>query len=283
MAQELRRRAAQRTRRARRELALLVPLVAGVLLVYSYRVNLFGVDTPVRILAGITLLVLGWASARTLGQLVTPALEQRKIDTTGPAGFVIRFLTVGVALVVALRVVGLDPTTLAAGGAVTAVVLGLAAQQTLGNLLAGVVLLSARPFRVGNRVRFQSGALAGQVEGVVAGLGLLYTTLGRDGNQILVPNSVVLNSAVVPLREPASVDVRARLQAGITPGDVQVLLQHRVATSLRSEPHIGLEEVTSDGIVVRVKAIPAVDDDGPQLANEVVAALRDVSTNGSDT
>ena len=67
--------------------------------------------------------------------------------------------------------------TLAVGGAFTAVIVGLAAQQTLGNLFAGIVLLSARPFVVGDRVRLQGGDLAGQIEGVVSSLGLLYTTL----------------------------------------------------------------------------------------------------------
>ena len=46
---------------------------------------------------------------------------------------------------------GCSRATLAVGGAFTAVVFGLAAQQTLGNVIAGTVLLSARPFRVGER------------------------------------------------------------------------------------------------------------------------------------
>ncbi len=77
---------------------------------------------------------------------------------------------------------GIEAKTLALGGAFTAVILGLAAQQTLGNLFAGTVLLSARPFRVGERVRLQGGPLAGQVEGIVSSLGLLYTTFatGED-------------------------------------------------------------------------------------------------------
>ncbi|HMG25835.1 MAG TPA: mechanosensitive ion channel family protein [Acidimicrobiia bacterium] len=61
----------------------------------------------------------------------------------------------------------------------TAIVVGLAAQQTFGNLFAGVVLLSARPFRVGDRIRLQAGALGGVVEGIVIDSGLLYTSLGR--------------------------------------------------------------------------------------------------------
>ena len=42
-----------------------------------------------------------------------------------------------------------------------------------------MVLLSARPFRVGERVRLQGGGLAGQIEGVVSSLGLLYTTFAQ--------------------------------------------------------------------------------------------------------
>ena len=60
-------------------------------------------------------------------------------------------------MLVALRLAGVGPRELTIGGAFTAVILGLAAQQTLGNLFAGTVLLSARPFRVGDRVRLQGG------------------------------------------------------------------------------------------------------------------------------
>ena len=61
-----------------------------------------------------------------------------------------------------------DVPSLAVGGAFTAVVFGLAAQQTLGNLIAGMVLLSARPFRVGELVRLQAGPLAGRTEGALS-------------------------------------------------------------------------------------------------------------------
>jgi small conductance mechanosensitive channel len=270
---ERRERAAQRARRAWRDLALLLPAVAGVLVLYSYRGALFGMDAPVRALAGIALVILSWALARAVGRLVTPQLARRNIDTAGPAGFLIRLLTIGTAIVVALHIVGLDPTAFATGGAVTAIILGLAAQQTLGNLFAGVVLLSAHPFGIGDRVRFQSGGVGGQVDGIVVGLGLLYTTLARGQDQVLVPNSVVLNSAVVPLREPVSVDVRSRLRAGTTPSRVQALLDQTLTTPLVAPPHIALEEVTANEIVVRITATSTNDDDGPQLAEQVLAAL----------
>ena len=58
------------------------------------------------------------------------------------------------------------------------------------------MLLSAGPFRVGDHVRLQGGPLAGQLEGVVSSLGLLYTTFATDEGSVLVPNSVVLNVAL---------------------------------------------------------------------------------------
>jgi small conductance mechanosensitive channel len=178
-----------------------------------------------------------------------------------------------VAFLVAARIAGLDPRTLAVGGAFTAVVVGLAAQQTLGNLIAGTVLLSARPFRVGDRVRFQGGGLAGNVEGVVASLGLLYTTLADGADRILVPNSVVLAAAVVPLREPSSVELRARLDGDVRPSDVHRRLDEHVTVSTRSAPHVDLEEFDGEDVVVRITATPVDPADGPTLADEVVAVL----------
>jgi len=153
------------------------------------------------------------------------------------------------------------------------VIVGLAAQQTFGNLIAGMVLLSARPFRVGDFVRFQAGALAGQIEGSVISLGLLYTTLSQGEDRTMVPNSVVLSAAVVPLREPASVDLRARLRPDIKPSYVQEVLDESISIPTRSRPHIGLEEVDSDEVIMRIAATPESGSDGPKLADEILAAV----------
>jgi small-conductance mechanosensitive channel len=267
----------RRSERAWRELAVLAPLVAAVLVLYDRRRSLFHTDAPVRIAAGIALVILGWATARAAGQAVGPILARRGLAVSGPLGFVIRLATLGIALIVALRIVGLDPSTLAAGGAITAIILGLAAQQTLGNLFAGIVLLSARPFRVSERVRLQGGPLGGPVEGDVVDAGLLYTTLTRGEDRILIPNSLVLNSVVVPLREPGAVSVRARLQPDVNPTTLQARLEDSIQTPVRSAPHIHLEEVDPNEVVVRITAVPASDADGPRLADEVLETLRDAA------
>jgi small conductance mechanosensitive channel len=263
-------------KRARIQAIVMVPLLIGILVGYGYRDQLFGkaYETPVQIATTVVLIVLGWQIARDVGRALGPTLF-RRLDpgTAGTVGFLIRLVFVGLAIIIALRVAGLDPRTLAVGGAFTAVIVGLAAQQTLGNLIAGTVLLSARPFRVGERVRLQGGGIAGQIEGIVSSLGLLYTTFAQGEDHVMIPNSVVLNVAIVPLREPDGVDLRARLPADVTPLEVQELLDSAIQTPVRSQPRITLEELDGDEVVVRISATPERPSDGPRLASEVLEAV----------
>ena len=261
-------------KRARIQTLVLLPMIAGVLLLYSNRQRLFGVDEPIRIATVAALVALGWQFARDLGRAAGPTLFRRMDPgTAGTVGFLVRFFTVVVSFLVALRVAGLDPRTLAVGGAFTAVILGLAAQQTFGNLFAGLVLLSARPFRVGDRVRLQGGGLAGEIVGVVSSLGLLYTTFSDGENQIMVPNNVVLSVAVIPLNEPAGVDLRARLRPGVTPVDIQTLLEATIETPMRDKPRVALEEIDGDETVVRIGVSPEDPTEGARLSSEVLHAL----------
>jgi small conductance mechanosensitive channel len=262
--------------RARGQVVVIGVLIAAVLVVFNRRRDLFpGLGTQVRIATVVALVVLGWALARALGRSIAPALF-RRLDpaTAGTVGFLVRLISIAVMVIIALRIAGLNAGTLAVGGVFTAVVLGLAAQQTIGNLFAGMVLLSTRPFRVGERVRLIGGPLAGQVEGIVASLGLFYATLVSGSDRILVPNSVVLNLAIMPLHEPDRVELRARFGADTSPGRVQELLNEAVTVPTRYPPHISLEEVDRDEVVVRIVATPDRPGDGAELADQILSVAR---------
>jgi small-conductance mechanosensitive channel len=272
----------RRVNRARRDALIFIPAIAGVLVVYGNRKDLFpGLGKEIRFVTVVVLVILSWGLARAIGRSIAPTLYKR-VDpaTAGTIGFLIRLLTIVVALIVSLRIAGLDARTLAIGGAVTAIVLGLAAQQTVGNLFAGTVLLSARPFRVGDRVRFQGGAVGGEVEGVVSSLGLLYTSLASGDDRILIPNSVILNMAVTPLREPDSVELRARLSADVRPSAVQEVLDRAVQVETRARPDIELLELDGDEVVVRISATPQRKADGARLADEILGAISRFARDG---
>jgi small conductance mechanosensitive channel len=263
--------------RARGGALLFLALIAGVLVLFSQRQTLFpGLGTPVRVATVVLLVVLGWGLARLLGQGIAPSLWRRlEPGTAGVVGFTVRLGTIVAMLVVALRIAGLTAGTLAAGGAFTAVILGLAAQQTIGNVFAGMVLLTTRPFRVGERVRITGGWAAGNIEGIVGSLGLFYVTLVSGADRTMIPNSAMLNVAVVPLREPERVELRARFGAEVTPADVEDRVDEGVSVPLRYPPDITLEELDRDEVVVQIAATPQSPDDGAQLAAEILSAVRD--------
>ena len=273
-------------RRARREGLLLLALFAGIVVLYDYRAELIGsrshpVETLIRVVTVIALLIVGWAIARDLGRGLGPMLLRRmEPGTAGTMGFVVRLVTLVAALIIALSVVGLQSGEIVGVAGVTAVILGLAAQQTLGNFFAGTVLISARPFRVGDRVRLQGGVLAGQIEGVVSSLGLLYTTFAVGDDSVMVPNSVVLGVAVRPVREPDAVSMRARLAPGMSPAELQELLEGSIKTPLRGSPRITLEELENGRAVVQIAATPQRAADGRGLSSELLAAVAEHTDGG---
>jgi small conductance mechanosensitive channel len=270
-------------RRSKGGALITLALIAAVLVGFAERKTLFpGYGLEVRIATVFLLVILGWGLARSLGRGFGPALY-RRLDpgTAGTMGFLVRLLTILVMTIVALRIAGLQPSALAVGGGFTAIVVGLSAQQVLGNLLAGLVLVTNRPFRVGERVRLQAGVLAGRTEGVVGQLGLFYTTLVSGADRILVPNGVLIQCAVTPLREPERVEFRARFGAETSPREVQQMVEEAISVPLRYPPHIAVEELDRNDVVVRIVSTPLNPRDGGKLAEEVLAGVR--GTDGGRT
>ena len=90
------------------------------------------------------------------------------------------------------------------GGAVTTILVGIAAQQALGNVFAGMVLLLSRPFTVGDLIELRSGSLGGLIEGTVTEIGITYMCMDTRDGVLRLPNSQVLAAGVGPVRpQPA--------------------------------------------------------------------------------
>ena len=144
-------------------------------------------------------------------------------------------LTFYAHLIPELRSVG---TALLTSVGVASVVVGLAAQNTLGNIVAGVSLVLYRPFEVDDQV--QVAAPSGLETGVVESLTLGYTVLRTyDNRRVVVPNSLMATQVTVNLtsRDPK---VMLRLPIGIGYGaDIDR------ARSILLELAAGLGDVTS--------------------------------------
>lgn len=162
-------------------------------------------------LGAFALAVIFFLAACALAALVKQAtlrVEAHLSDVTGLAfasalGRVVIYVLAFVLyahLVPALRALG---TALLAGVSVVSVVIGMAAQNTLGNLIAGLSLVLYRSVRVGDSVRLSTPS--GLTTATVDQLSLGYTVLrDTEANEILVPNSVMISSVVIRLARSAA-------------------------------------------------------------------------------
>jgi small-conductance mechanosensitive channel len=182
----------------------LVVLVIGST-VKSWRLDVPGWRLVVEIAPPLVFLCLAVPCVRATAHELDEMARRR--GGRGAASSIRLITTVVGYLVAFLLALGLTQYPLGhllLGGAILGVILGIAAQQSLGNVFAGLVLLAARPFTVGNYIRVRSGALGGEFYGTVLSLSLTYVTIATPEGVLKVPNSSVMASAVGPSSRPSS-------------------------------------------------------------------------------
>ncbi len=172
--------------------------------------------TGALVYAGVMVLI-GVAGSLAIRAAARAALRRDRADPTAvlflrPLSQLVLWIVLLVAyahLIPSLRALG---TALLAGASVISIVLGVAAQNTLGNLIAGIALLVYRPFRVGDRIQVlaPTGTETGTVESVSLGYTVLQTF---DNRRVVLPNSQAGSQTTINL---SSVD--ARIMAAVPIG-----------------------------------------------------------------
>jgi len=147
-----------------------------------------------RVVASVALAVLASVSARVLADAVENLGRQAEWMTDHQEEIVLRVSQLALfatALLVVLGIWDIQLGNLLVGAGFLGIVVGLAARQTLGSLIAGFVLMFARPFTIGDWVR-----IGGQ-EGIVTDITIFNTRLENfDGEFIIIPNDEVSNQAI---------------------------------------------------------------------------------------
>jgi small-conductance mechanosensitive channel len=192
-------------------------LVAGALALTALTVGstLGGLHAPelrlklIVIGLAVVFAFFGLVTARSTANQVARAARHASIATAATIRVLCLLLGYLVVFLGTLALLTIPVQQLLVGGALTGVIVGIAAQQPLSNLFAGLVLLITRPLAVGQWVCIHSGALGGPLEGSVIELGLIYTTLSTGHEILHIPNSGLLNAALRAPTTPTSADQEA--------------------------------------------------------------------------
>jgi hypothetical protein len=213
-----------RVRPWRSIIALVLAIAAAATSGWAHRSfsHYFTSDAPVnQIIAAATAVAFCvFASAATIG--LSGTARDVIEPVAGPShSAVIRYALVLVGavttLIVTLLLFGVPVGQLLLGGALTSVFVGIAAQQALSNVFAGMVLLLSRPFRAGDAVRLRAGSFGGPVEGTVREIGITYLRIATADGVLSIPNSQVLNAVVGPLTAPSGTITTGTAPSGTAP------------------------------------------------------------------
>ena len=154
--------------------------------------------------------------------------------------------------------------TLLASSAVIGLVLGFAAQRTLGNVVAGLLIALSQPLRIGDRVR------VADTDGVVEEIQLTYTFIRTDdGARLVIPNEklasdTIRNATIVSREKVAEITVQVPLSQSLG----------RVVESIRAElvderdPEVVVSSLVGDATVI-VRAGAADADSAKALEQDL--------------
>jgi small-conductance mechanosensitive channel len=148
-------------------------------------------------LGAALVLIAGIIIVRLVASATRSAMEHHRGDQRGaPLGLIVSGIGYLGLLLVVLSALRFKLDSLLLGGALTGVILGIAAQQTLSNFFAGILLMVVRPFNVGDRVVLRSAL--GEYEGVVRDIDFFYVKLTTRRGPVELPTASVLGSAIGP-------------------------------------------------------------------------------------
>jgi small-conductance mechanosensitive channel len=240
---------------------------------------LFGVvldAEQLNLVKSLIIVVAGSIAINIVGNAIIMYLRDRVKEKAYAVGNVVKVIGILAVLLFAISISRLGTELALLGGTVTGLVLGLALQPVLGNLFAGIIILTTRFVEVGDTVRIVASQIPYQVtlfpvykyfspdyvapgyKGRVVEIGLIYTTLILDtGYELRVPNMVLLSSGVVDYTpkwsEKQVVLVRMELPLSVIDLDK---LEEEIRKALEELNVVAVdytEQSDKDFVIVRVK------------------------------
>ncbi len=158
--------------------------------------NLFGISLST-IFSILIIAIVAFTLERIFTTYLTRIAKRTKLERNAANNLVLTFrilILIGAVLAIS-RIGGLQPEWILSISAIAGAALGFASQKTLGNFLAGLFLLAARPFKVGDYVRL------GTIEGIVQEVTINYTKVLTIGNNtVSISNLQILDREITNYR-----------------------------------------------------------------------------------
>jgi len=211
----------------------------------------FGSEYGLKIIGALIIFIVGKWIAKRLRGVVVKLMHKSNVDGTlvSFVQSIVYIMLMIVVILAALNALGVNTTSFAAILAAAGLAIGLALQGTLGNIGSGVLIISFRPFNVGDVVTI------GGETGTVAAISMFATILHTPDNKVVtVPNTAVTSGNITNFSAQAT--RRLDLTFGIGYDDDLKLAKSVLEDIIRSdervladpEPFVGVRELGDSSV-----------------------------------
>ena len=192
-----------------------------------------------------------------------------------------RVLRGGMVMIGAILVLdrfGINVNALLAALGIGGLALSLAAQDSLSNMISGIILLTDRPFMVGHRIEIQGLNTWGDVISIGTRSTRIRT---RDNRMVIVPNSILSGNQIVNYSYPDP-QYRVQMDIGIGYGQDVEKVRHLLTETVRSIPGVLLDkpvdalyiEMGDSAMIFRVRWWIVSFTDTHRMSDHVNTALQ---------
>jgi small conductance mechanosensitive channel len=172
--------------------AILAASLTVMLALTTYMLNPIVPAVYLRYLQVSEVAIIGFLAIHTISKISYSLSISYSEQTAKSIRSLIRIAGSVIVIAVGIAYLSQDPIVAASISTISGLVIGFAASNLIGNIIAGIYLAITRPFRIGDRIKVFNG------DGRVSDIGLLYTRLLLDnGDEMLASNSSIITTNII--------------------------------------------------------------------------------------
>ncbi|ALI99854.1 mechanosensitive ion channel family protein [Rufibacter tibetensis] len=223
---------------------------------FLIRIQDFAVLYGIKVLVAIFILLVGLWLIRRITNFTYALMTRKNVDPSLRPFLrnILNIVLLVMLIMVVIAQVGLEVTSFIAVLGSAGLAVGLALQGSLSNFAGGVLILTVKPFRVGDFIEAQ-----GQ-KGTVNLINIFNTVIITDDNKtVYLPNGPLASAVVVnyDVEDTRRLDVSYSVDAAIPISKIRDVLQRVIATDDRilkdPEPTIGVEKLSGQTMTISMK------------------------------
>ena len=215
-----------------------------------------------KVIAALIIYSIGIWVIRRIKRFINRLFTRKNTDA-GIASFVESLASIIlniILVIITISIVGIDTTSIAALLAGGGMAIGLALNGTVQNFAGGIMLISFKPFKVGDYIEAQG------YEGTVKDISIVSTKLmSTDNRCIIIPNGALSNGTInnyshntirrvewtIGVEYGVSADECKRLLMELIDKDIRVL---RKADGVPADPFVGLSTLADSSVIFTMRA-----------------------------